>query len=446
MKGAPAGDLTDIAGLRVGHAGDPDARTGCTVVLAEAGAVAGCDVRGSAPGTRETDLLAPGRLVDRVHAILLAGGSAFGLDAAGGVMRYLEERGSGFPVGALRVPIVPAAVIFDLGCGRGDIRPDAAMGYAACLDARRPGALSRGSVGAGLGATVGKALGMAGAMRGGVGSHSLRLDSGVTVAALMVVNAFGSVHDPDTGEWLAGTRNPLTGGPLDMERWLLTDRARGNFAGVAAPGHASGSAQEGVPQDSGESPQRRERNGLAGARSPGRAGRPGGDGGRGVGASAGAGGRRGGSHRTGPGRADDSRAGEGGSAEGQPPAGDSEVWGAGGHTTIGVVATDALLDKAQCHALARMASTGLARSIFPVHTMGDGDALFALSLGTGPRGASGGRRAGPPAAGTPASATELSILGAVAALVVARAVADAVRSAEGFEGVPAWCDLRPRSG
>jgi L-aminopeptidase/D-esterase-like protein len=205
---APNGTLTDVSGVRVGHATDREHLTGCTVVLCPAqGCVAGVDVRGSAPGTRETDLLRPGQLVERVHAIVLAGGSAFGLAAADGVMRYLEEKGVGFPVGVTVVPIVPAAIIFDLTVGDFRVRPDAAMGYAACL-AASDGPVAEGNVGAGTGASVGKALGPAGAMKAGVGAVSLQLPGGLTVAALMVVNALGDVVDPASGEIIAGARLP----------------------------------------------------------------------------------------------------------------------------------------------------------------------------------------------------------------------------------------------
>ena len=220
--------ITDVPGVRLGHAGDPEALTGCTVVLLDEPAVAGVDVRGGAPGTRETDLLRPGRLVGRVDAILLTGGSAFGLDAAGGVMRWLEEHGRGFDTGVARVPIVSAAVLFDLAIGRSDVRPDAAMGYAACAAAAAgPPEPAEGSVGAGLGATVGKALGMAGAMRGGVGSASQRLPDGVTVGAVVAVNCLGDVYDPDTGERLAGTRDPITGRPVDTAVALQSLPRRG---------------------------------------------------------------------------------------------------------------------------------------------------------------------------------------------------------------------------
>ena len=201
------GSLTDVAGLRVGHFTDTRRPTGCTVVVAEAGAVCGVDVRGGAPGTRETDVLAPVNSVQAVHAVLLTGGSAFGLEAATGVVRYLEEKGIGFPVGVGRVPIVPAAVLFDLAIGDWTVRPDARAGYeAARLAAAGP--VAEGSVGAGAGATVGKLFGAAGAMRGGLGTASLRRPDGVVVAALVAVNSVGDVVDPETGTAIAGARAP----------------------------------------------------------------------------------------------------------------------------------------------------------------------------------------------------------------------------------------------
>jgi L-aminopeptidase/D-esterase-like protein len=195
--------ITAVPGLRVGHAQNDEALTGCTVILCEAGAVSGVDQRGGAPGTRETDLLRPMHRVDKVHGVLLTGGSAFGLDAAGGVMHYLEERGIGFDVGVALVPIVPAAVIFDLAIGRADVRPDAAMAYQACLNATTD-AVIEGSVGAGTGATVGKILGMPSATKAGVGSACVEIAAGLYVGALAVVNALGDVIDPHNGEIIAG--------------------------------------------------------------------------------------------------------------------------------------------------------------------------------------------------------------------------------------------------
>lgn len=202
----PAGSLTDVAGLRIGHFTERRRPTGCTVILAEAGAVCGVDVRGGAPGTRETDLLDPVNSVQAVHAVVLSGGSAFGLEAASGVVRYLEEKGIGFAVGEARVPIVPAAILFDLGIGDWRIRPDAAAGYQAARAAstERP---AEGSVGVGAGATVGKLLGFGGAMKGGVGTAAIHRPDGVVVAALVAVNALGDVHDPFTARLLAGARD-----------------------------------------------------------------------------------------------------------------------------------------------------------------------------------------------------------------------------------------------
>src|SRR5437764_3430226 len=196
--------LTSVPGLRVGHWTNLDAATGCTVVLCEQGPRAGVDVRGAAPATGETDLLRPGSLVGRAHAILLSGGSAFGLDAATGVMRYLEERGVGFPTPAGRVPIVPAAALFDLGIGRSDVRPDAAAGYAACQAAGET--VAEGCVGAGTGATVAKLGGPDGAIKSGIGTACRKLPGGTLVGALVAVNAVGGVYDPRTGEPIAVPR------------------------------------------------------------------------------------------------------------------------------------------------------------------------------------------------------------------------------------------------
>ncbi len=235
-------DITAIPGLRVGHETDVLAATGCTVLLCDTPAVGGVDVRGGAPATRETDLLRPMTLVDRVDAILLSGGSAFGLDAASGVMRYLAERNIGYDTGVVRVPIVPAAAIFDLTIGSATTRPDALSGYRACQNAST-GPVPQGNVGAGTGATVGKLFGPALAMKGGLGSASTELllpssldtfersaqsgsvqQSGaedtqatetesetVRVAALVVVNALGDILDPQTQRIVAGARSPLRG-------------------------------------------------------------------------------------------------------------------------------------------------------------------------------------------------------------------------------------------
>lgn len=272
-----------VEGIKVGHASDYKALTGCTVILCEKGATAGVDVRGSAPGTRETDLLNPLCTVDKVHAILLSGGSAFGLDAASGVMQYLEERGHGFDVGVAKVPIVPAAVLFDLAVGDANVRPNAKMGYSACEDAEK-GKTVYGQIGAGTGATVGKLYGFEYAMTSGVGTYSLTLENGVTVAAIIAVNAVGDVRDSDTGNILAGARDRETDVFLDCNKALLGE----------------------TPFKMGELST---------------------------------------------------------------------------NTTIGVVATDAKLSKAEAGKVAQMAHNGYARSISPIHTSMDGDTLFALSYG-----------------------------------------------------------------
>jgi L-aminopeptidase/D-esterase-like protein len=312
------GSLTDVAGIEVGHFTDTRRPTGCTVILTRAGAVAGVDVRGAAPGTRETDLLEPGNLVEQVHAVLLAGGSAWGLDAASGVMRWLEEHHIGLPTAYGCVPIVPAAVIFDLGVGDPSIRPDAAAGYSACTQASQR-APAQGSLGAGAGARVGKLFGMDRAMKGGVGTASVQA-AGFTVAALIVCNAVGDVVDPSTGQLLAGARS------------------------------ADGTHLENTVQAllSGKPHQRPI----------------------------------------------------------TPP-------DTGTNTTIGVIATDAVLSKAQAQRLARVGHDGLARTINPVHTPLDGDTLFALATGTQP------------------APADMLLLSVMAAEATARATLNAVRMANG---------------
>jgi L-aminopeptidase/D-esterase-like protein len=312
------GAITDVAGLSVGHYTDARRPTGCSVLLCPQGVVCGVDVRGAAPGTRETDLLRPDNLVEHVHALLLTGGSAFGLDAASGVVRWLEERGHGLGVGPAVVPIVPAAVLFDLWIGDHRIRPDAAAGYAAC-EAASHAPPAQGSVGAGAGASAGKLFGIDRAMKGGIGTASMKVGS-VTVGALVAVNPTGDVIDPASGQVLAGTRG-ADGRPRSASRAI----AAGEIPPRALPGMA---------------------------------------------------------------------------------------------TTIGIVATDAQLSKAQCQKLATMAHNGLARSIDPVHTMADGDTLFALATGT---------------SGRPG---EMTVLGVLAAMVTARAVLNAVRAATGLADPP----------
>jgi L-aminopeptidase/D-esterase-like protein len=232
--------ITDVPRIEVGQAQDEEALTGCTVIICRRGAVGGVDVRGSAPGTRETDLLNPINLVDKVHAVVLAGGSAFGLDSASGVMRFLDENRIGFNTGGVRVPIVPAAILYDLGLGRSDRRPDAEMGYQAA-QAAQAGPVQEGNVGAGTGASVGKIFGNSGAMKSGLGTASLDIGGGIVVGAIVAVNAFGDVIDPKTGEIVAGAR-PIKVGPLTLgkgEHFANTLEVMKTFPGRTILGFAT---------------------------------------------------------------------------------------------------------------------------------------------------------------------------------------------------------------
>ncbi len=221
-------EFTLIEGIKVGHAQDLEAATGCTVVISEEGAVAGVDVRGGAPGTRETDLLNPVNMVQQIHAVVLAGGSAFGLDAACGVAQFLEERGIGFDVEVTKVPIVCGAVLFDLKVGDHRVRPDKAMGYRACLNAVAGGNGSlQGNIGAGTGAAVGKACGMARAMKGGLGSFCVRVGA-LKIGAVIAVNALGDIIDPGTGKRLAGSLNEDLNSLADTEECLIHSCFRKN--------------------------------------------------------------------------------------------------------------------------------------------------------------------------------------------------------------------------
>lgn len=316
--------LTAVEGLLVGHGQREERPTGCTVVLAPAGAVGGVEQRGGAPGTRELGLLDPANMVQQVHAVVLSGGSAFGLDAASGAVRYLEEKGIGFDVRVAKVPIVVGAILFDLGFG-GDasIRPTAECGYAAAASAGS-GPVAQGNVGAGTGATVGKWLGGGRAMKGGLGSASITTSDGLTVAALIAVNSVGDVVDPYTGRVIAGVR--AEDGTLADARTLLRE----------------------------------------------------------------------------------------------PPPGPT---GVAENTTIGVVATNARLDKAQATKFAQMSDDGFARALVPSHTPGDGDTLFSLATGTwdGP--------------------ADLRRIGSLGAEVVAEAILRAVEAAESLGGLPSASEL-----
>jgi L-aminopeptidase/D-esterase-like protein len=223
--------ITDIPEIKVGHASDFNALTGCTVILCEEGAIGGVDIRGTAAGTRQIDALTLLHLVDKIHAILLAGGSAFGLDAAGGVMAFLEERGKGFDVSKTKIPIVPTAVIFDFGIGDFRVRPDHQMGYQACLNASKK--VEEGSVGVGVGATVGKLFGIDRAMKGGVGTSSIQGPNGLIVGALIVVNAFGDVFNPNTNQILAGARKSKESFQLaNSSKWIKKGVTRKQFGAI----------------------------------------------------------------------------------------------------------------------------------------------------------------------------------------------------------------------
>ncbi len=214
-------DIIDIPGIRIGNAQDYNAATGCTVILCEKGAVAGVDVRGGAPGTRETDLLNPMNLVDKVHGVLLAGGSAFGLDAASGIMEYLENLDVGFDTGVAKVPIVTGAVLFDLAVGNGKIRPDKKMGYDACVNAAE-GKFSEGSVGAGTGASVGKILGMKNAMKSGLGTCCVKLGN-LYIGAVVAVNALGDIIDPNIDKIIAGALADDGNTFLNTEEFIINN-------------------------------------------------------------------------------------------------------------------------------------------------------------------------------------------------------------------------------
>jgi L-aminopeptidase/D-esterase-like protein len=313
--------ITDVTGILVGQAEYRDGGTGCTVVVCEAGAVAGVDVRGGAPATRETDCLDPSNLVEKVHAVVLAGGSAFGLEAATGVVRNLEERNIGYDVGVARVPIVPGACLIDLAVGSAKVRPDASLGYTACA-AASAALPAQGVFGAGTGATVGpKIVGAPRMMKGGIGTASCRAGD-LVVGAIVAVNPFGDVIDPATGGIVAGTLN----------------EARDGFAG-----------------------------GLS------------------LFAELGAGGAL------------------------------------SSNTTIGVVATNARLDKARARRVAMMAHDGIARAIVPAHTTYDGDSLFCMATGE--------------------VAAEVSYVGALAAQVVARAIVNAVKAADSAYGIAGYREV-----
>jgi L-aminopeptidase/D-esterase-like protein len=318
--------ITQVLGIEVGHWTDADAATGCTVILCRQGAVGGVDVRGSAPGTRNTDLLRPMNLVQKAHAVVLAGGSTYGLDAAGGVMHCLEEQGIGFKTGVGVNPIVASAVLFDLAIGRSDVRPDAMSGYVACQTASAQPVL-QGCIGAGTGATVGKLLGFKFATKSGLGAAARCIAGGITVGAIVAVNPFGDVVDLASGRIIAGALDPNGNGFVNTMERLYGDL-------------------------------------------------------------------------------------------------NQYILGFPTNTTIAVVATDAVLSKEGANKIAQMAHDGLALAIRPVHTMVDGDTIFALATG---------RR--------PEVPVDVSVIGAVAASVLAEAVVRAVKAATSLAGFPALVDL-----
>jgi L-aminopeptidase/D-esterase-like protein len=312
MKG-----LTDIPGLHVGHVSDFEALTGCTAIVCEAGATGGVDIRGSATGTQEIDVLSPGHVADKVHAILLAGGSAFGLEAAAGVRRYLASKKVGFAFGGQHIPIVPGAILFDLAIGKPGVHPNVAMGEAAAA-AATDAAVQEGCVGAGTGATIGKLFGMSRAMKSGIGSWTVTLPGGVLVSALVALNAVGDVRDPATGKLMAGARKSAD------SRELIDSEAEMKRGAV--------------------------------------------------------------------------------------------IGGGRGNTTLGVVATNAKLNKVQANKLAEFASLGVARTIYPVNTMSDGDTTFALACGE--------------------LQADINTLGTAAAEAMAQAILRAARLARSMGGVP----------
>jgi L-aminopeptidase/D-esterase-like protein len=346
--------LTAVPGIKVGHHMMSGRSTGCTIVLAEGGVTAGVDVRGGAPGTRETALLNPVNSVQQVHAIALAGGSAFGLDTASGVMRYLEERQVGFRMGTIVVPIVPAAILIDLWVeGKPHIRPNADCGYQAARAASSD-AVREGSVGAGAGATIGKIAGYDRAMKAGIGSAAIVRPDGLIVAAIVAVNARGDVIDPATGRVIAGVRTADGKRLADARALLRSGEVDGSWTPTAPPGKPANPSA-------------------------------------------------------------------------RPPGQDNDE---GGNTTLGVIATNATLTKTQATKVAQMAQDGFARAISPIHTTADGDTIFVLATGA---------QALP--AGPGGADATVTVVGALAAEVMADAIVRAAREATGLPGIPALRDL-----
>jgi L-aminopeptidase/D-esterase-like protein len=316
-------NITDVPGIKVGNRENIEALTGCTVVLTEEGATCGVDVRGSAPGTRETDLLNPINLVDKVHAICLSGGSAYGLEAASGVMQYLEEKGYGLDVGVAKVPIIPSAVLFDLPFGDGRIRPDKIMGYEAASQAVK-GNFPQGNFGAGCGATVGKIAGFEHCMKGGLGSASLHLENGLVIGAIVAVNALGDVRDPDSRRILAGSFDPESNKFIDSLEYMSNNQKVDVLPGT--------------------------------------------------------------------------------------------------NTTIGMVAVNATLTKSEATKVAQVTQNAFARTIYPAHTMFDGDTIFAVATG--------------------GNTYSVDLISNMAAKVMEKAILKAIKSAEEVSGIPSFQSIK----
>lgn len=315
-------NILDIKGIKVGQAENRDALTGCTVVICEKGATCGVDVRGAAPGTRETDLLDPINTVQQVNAVVLSGGSAFGLESTCGVSDYLEENNIGFDSGVCKVPIVAGAVLFDLGVGNYKIRPDKKMGYQACLNASET-VLKQGNYGAGCGATVGKIKGAEYITKSGIGSYSIKLDNGIIVSALVAVNAFGDVYED--GKIIAGVLNDDKNSFSNSYELMKQGVSKGGF------------------------------------------------------------------------NID--------------------------NTTIGIIATNAKLDKAQCKKISQMAHDGYAKAIFPIHTPHDGDTIFTM------------------ATGEIETSNDITLIGSVAVEVMEKSIINAVKNAKSIKGIPSYQEL-----
>lgn len=313
-------NILDVKGLKVGQVEDTNGLTGCTVVICEEGAVCGVDVRGSAPGTRETDLLDPINMIQKVHAVVLSGGSAFGLESTCGVSKYLEEKGIGFDVGVAKVPIVVGAVLFDLAAGDPKCRPNIEMGYKAC-EVANESILKQGNYGAGCGATVGKIKGPDYAMKGGIGSYSIKLDNGLVVSALIAVNALGDVYE--NGNVIAGVLDNTKTKALNSYELMKQGVNKGGFSID--------------------------------------------------------------------------------------------------NTTIGIVATNAKLDKAGCKKISQMSHNGYAKAIFPIHTPHDGDTIFTMATGE--------------------VEADITLLGSLATEVVEKSIINAIKNAETIKNIIAYKDI-----